>query len=245
MTNALVMKDLWVQRTGRDTLCGVTAELRDGEVVVLAGPNGAGKTTLLSVLAGLCPISSGTVAVAGGAPTSDVARRASGFLPSAPPLYDYLTVSEHLDLMQTLWGIDQPDLVGERIERFDLGSLLDRPAAHLSLGQRQRVGLALITMHEPRILLMDEPFNGLDAESAAILRSEIGVRAEAGCCVVVATHDIAALDRLATRVLFLHEGKLVDDRAVEGAAATQVVDSIQAQRERAAITLSDGSGSPM
>ncbi|MDQ2757953.1 MAG: ABC transporter ATP-binding protein [Actinomycetota bacterium] len=206
----LAVTDLVLRRGPAQILHGVCLTVTAGEVVCLAGPNGAGKSSLLDVVAGLHPLHSGQVEVLGSPAGSDAAKRLVGALPAAPPLYDQLSAREHLQLLARLWGLSD-DRVDEVVASLDLGSLLEQPAGQMSLGQRQRLALGVVTLHGPRLLLLDEPFNGLDAGTTALLRDVVADCAAGGGVVLVATHLLDVLDGLATRLVYLHEGRVLHD----------------------------------
>lgn len=214
--NLLVVEDLSLRLSGQEVLSSVSLALGPGEVVGLVGANGAGKSSLLHVIAGSRPDFLGEVTVGGGRPGGPAAQRSTGFVPSTPPLYDYLTVQEHLDLLAALWRCPE-GLVGHTVDRYRLEGLLGRLAGHLSLGQRQRVALSLVSFHSPGLLLLDEPFNGLDEETARFIRDELARHASSGGAAVIATHGIADVAPIVTRLMVLHEGRLMRDREVDGA----------------------------
>jgi heme ABC exporter ATP-binding subunit CcmA len=181
----------------------LTAEA--GECVVLGGSNGAGKSTILRTAAGLTEPTTGSVRVSGHIVGSTAARARVGHVADKPPLYDVLSPTEHLDFLSRLWQIGEPDTAA-RIVEFGLGEVADRPVRTLSLGQRQRLALALATLHRPGLLLLDEPFNGLDAATTAFLRGRLRGHLADGGAVLVATHTFAPLDGLATRTLHITRG---------------------------------------
>ncbi len=223
----ITLTDVSLRLTGREVLSSIGARLRGGDVIAVTGPNGAGKSTLLGVLAGLHPGYLGEVSIDGARPGTDPARRRTGLLPTPPPLYDYLSVAEHLELLARLWQVP-PDLP-DRLERARLTELAARPAGQLSLGQRQRLALALVTFHEPRLLLLDEPFNGLDRDSAQSLAAAIRRHSVGGGVTVVATHLLESLEGVATRLLYLHEGRLLHDLPVAAGRLAALVDRVRVE----------------
>lgn len=181
-------RDLCVRFDGTPVLDGVTAEVPRGELAFLRGPNGAGKSTLLRVLAGLQPPSAGRVRIAGDEPGSVSARRRVGLLQSEPPLYGCLTVWEHVDLASRLHRV-RPRLAHERAAETGLEPHADKLVDELSLGLRKRLGLLVATVHDPEVVLLDEPFNGLDEKAADRLERQLEIWREQGTTLVVATHD--------------------------------------------------------
>lgn len=186
-----------------------------GEVVLLAGPNGAGKSTLLRTLAGLSRPTRGTVAVNGIPLRSDPkARSAIGFLSHQTFLYDDLTARENLRFAATLHGLDSVEQrVMDALDGAGLTQRADTRAGVLSHGMRQRLSIARATLHDPAILLLDEPFSGLDATSVAQLRTGLAIGVARGRAVICVTHQPGDIWDIATRVVLLTRGAVVFDRA--------------------------------
>ncbi|MEP6590321.1 MAG: heme ABC exporter ATP-binding protein CcmA [Gemmatimonadota bacterium] len=195
-------------------LRGVDLAVAAGEVVLLLGPNGAGKSTLLRVVAGLARPTKGSVRVAGrdvhAEPSS---RSALGLLSHQSFLYDDLTARENLRFAAALHGLNGVDsLVEDAIEAMGLARFADRPVAGFSRGTQQRLAIARATLHQPSLLLLDEPFTGLDAHSAGELRSRIAAERAAGRAVVCVTHEPGEAWLPATRVVALAGGRVVLDQ---------------------------------
>ncbi|HET7599198.1 MAG TPA: ABC transporter ATP-binding protein [Gemmatimonadales bacterium] len=191
-------------------LRGVDLRLLPGDVVAVVGPNGAGKTTLLRLLAGLTRPTRGEVRVLGvplepGAPES---RRPLGFVSDHSLLYDDLTILENLAFSARLYGLHDPVGVARRaLAEVDLAARAgDRPRA-LSRGMLQRASIARALLHGPRVLLLDEPFTGLDAPSAERLRRLVGAWSAEGRATVIVTHQLIEAWELATRVAVLADGR--------------------------------------
>ena len=190
-------------------------ELVPGEVFALLGPNGAGKTTTLRMLAGVIAPTSGSVRVGGEAVTATDAQRMRhriGLLTEAPGLWDRLTVRNNLLIYARLYGLADPARrVDESLELFDLGPRGADRAAVLSKGLKQRVALARTLLHRPDIVLLDEPTSGLDPESAREVRDLIlRLRAE-GRAVLISTHNLDEVQRIANRVAVLRRRLLALD----------------------------------
>ena len=176
-----------------------------GEVVALVGPNGAGKSTLLAILAGALPPDTGTVERADGLKV--------GWMPQRPAHYGRLTARENLDLFARLEGEPDPDAAVERLlGQFELPT--DRPSANLSVGNRQRLNLAIALLGEPRVLLLDEPTASLDPQQRARLWERIAALAESGGATVLATQNVEDLERTSDRVVELVEGHVAFTGAV-------------------------------
>jgi ABC-2 type transport system ATP-binding protein len=185
----------------------VSFDLQPGEIFALLGPNGAGKTTTLRMLAGLIAPTSGAVHLDGQPIAPDASERLRqriGFLTEAPGLWERLTVRQNMSVYARLHGLTPIDrLVDEALDTF---GVLDRArdlAAQLSKGLKQRVALARTLLHEPRIVLLDEPTAGLDPESARDVRELVLRMREEGRAVLLSTHNLDEVDRVANRVAIM------------------------------------------
>ena len=182
-----------------------------GEVVGLLGPNGAGKTTTIRMLAALIPPTSGTARVCGHrlGEEDDGVRRSVGILTETPGLYDRLSARRNLELHARLQGVDD---VAEAVERYlELLGLADRgddAAGTFSKGMRQNLALARALLHEPEILLLDEPTAGLDPHVARVVRDAIASLRKEGRTILVSTHNLEEAERLCDRVALIR-GRLV------------------------------------
>jgi ABC-2 type transport system ATP-binding protein len=186
---------------------GASFELQRGEIFALLGPNGAGKTTTLRMLAGLIPPTSGTVIVNGEPMTPATAPRLRshiGFLTEAPGLWDRLTVMQNLSVYAKLQGVPDPQgRVLEMLDTFDLRPRATDFAAQLSKGLKQRVALARTLLHRPDVVLLDEPTSGLDPESARDVRELILRLRGEGRAILLSTHNLDEVERVADRVAVL------------------------------------------
>ncbi|PYP36766.1 MAG: ABC transporter ATP-binding protein [Gemmatimonadetes bacterium] len=202
-------------------LDNVSFMLAPGQTLAIFGPNGAGKTTLVKVLAGLIRPQRGTVRVDGG-------RRAIGWIGHESHLYDHLTVRENLLFWASLYGV--PAAAREAraagvAERLGLTDRVERPVWSLSRGLAQRAAIARALIHDPRVLLLDEPFTGLDLAAAAELRVLLGELRGAGRTLVLATHNVDEGVELATHVAFQRRGRIVHFAPRGGRDAAQVADA--------------------
>lgn len=194
-------------------LAGVSLTVEPGEVVLLLGPNGAGKTTLLRCIAGLARPLRGTVLLRGVDVHADPSARAGfGFLSHNALVYEDLTPRENLRFAAALQGLhDVESRITEALERVDLTDRADVLVRGFSRGMLQRLSLARATLHQPALLLLDEPFTGLDVAAAAALRGRLLAEREAGTAIVCVTHDPAELWEAATRVVILVGGRVVGE----------------------------------
>jgi ABC-2 type transport system ATP-binding protein len=194
----------------------VSFDVRRNEIVALLGPNGAGKTTTMRMLAGLIAPSAGSVSVGGVSLTRTTAssiRRRVGFLTEAPGLWDRLSVRENLQVYARLYELDAPDRAIDRaLDQFELTDRATTRAAELSKGMRQKVALVRALLHDPPTLLLDEPMSGLDPEIRRSVRKLLEQRRDAGCSILVSTHNLDEAERLADRVAVLDRRLLALDR---------------------------------
>lgn len=200
----------------------VDLTLAPGEILAVAGPNGAGKSTLLRVLAGLMRPTAGEVRVLGRLLTRDAAdaRRTIGLLSHQSLLYDDLTLAENLTFAARLYGVPAPAAAARAaLEAAGLAERATDTPRRLSRGLLQRVAIARALLHDPRLLLLDEPFTALDAASADRLRAELRARGSQGLGIVVVTHHLAEVWEIATRVAVMVEGRWVCDEPVAGPLA--------------------------
>ena len=185
----------------------VSFQLAPGEIFALLGPNGAGKTTTLRMLAGLIRPTAGSISIGGETLTSGNAPRLRsrvGFLTETPGLWERLDVRRNLLVYARLHGLPAPDdAVDAALEAFDMRSRARDAAATLSKGLKQRVALARTLLHQPDVVLLDEPTAGLDPESAREVRDLILRLRNERRIVVVCTHNLDEVERLATRVAIL------------------------------------------
>jgi len=191
----------------RVALEDVSFTLERGEIFALLGPNGAGKTTTLRILAGLIAPSSGSVDIDGqrmGPQSAPQLRARIGFLTEAPGLWDRLTVRDNLLVYARMYALPSPGrAVDEALERFEIADRGGDRAAQLSKGLKQRVALARSLLHDPRIAMLDEPTSGLDPASARDVRDVIlSLRAQ-GRTILLCTHNLAEVERVADRVAVL------------------------------------------
>src|SRR5436309_1560998 len=194
--------------------------VRTGEVLGLLGPNGSGKSTTIKVLTGLLQPTRGRVLVDGEPIANDLIRYKSslGYVPEEPHLYSYLTGPEYLRLVGQLRHLSLPALE-VKIDRFlDLLNLTDDRYLTLSSyskGMRQKILIAAAVLHDPRIVVLDEPFSGLDVTTARTLKQFVRLLADAGKMVVFSSHVLEVVEQVCSRVVILKEGRAVGADSVE------------------------------
>jgi heme exporter protein A len=205
----------------------VDLTLRAGEAVALLGPNGAGKSTLVGILAGLVQPSAGKVSY-GGAETSDEIRGAIGVIAHESLCYGDLSARENLRFFARLYGVSDVDKrVDALIARVGLEEeAAARPARTYSRGMLQRLSVARALVHAPRLLLLDEPFTGLDRSGVEQLTSILAEERARGAMLLVVTHDFDAVATLTDRVVVLSRGKVALDEPLPKERGPAVLDAL-------------------
>ena len=217
---AILVAGLGKDYGDRRVLHGLDLRLEWGEIAALYGANGAGKTTLLRILAGLARPDAGRVAVAGRplSRRSDSARRLVGFAGHDTMLYSDLTGAENLAFYARLYGVKQPtDRINEVLERVGLADRARRRVRTYSHGMRQRLALARAILHNPSVLLLDEPESGLDAAGVAMLGELLRDWSDAGKSALLTTHNASLGPAWAQRILTLSAGRIAGDLQSAGA----------------------------
>ncbi len=198
----------------------VSFSARAGEVTGYLGPNGSGKSTTMKLITGLISVTSGEILFQGQSIQKDLItyRHRMGYVPEEPHLYTHLSGAEYLTMVAQLRNLPAK-LAAERIDGLlQLFSLRDDRHASISgysKGMRQKVLLAAALMHNPNLLLLDEPFSGLDVGSALILRSLIQELAARGKAVLFSSHELETVERICSRIVILHRGQIVADDSIE------------------------------
>ncbi len=191
----------------------VSFEVQKGEILAFLGPNGAGKTTTMRVITGYLPPSEGKVRVAGFDVVEEPleAKRRTGYLPENPPVYSEMTVAEYLAFVARIKGVPRREIrkrIGEVSERVAITDVQRRQIGKLSKGYRQRVGLAQALIHNPDVLVLDEPTAGLDPKQ--IIETRELIKSLAGQhTVVLSTHILPEASKTCQRVVVINEGKVV------------------------------------
>jgi ABC-2 type transport system ATP-binding protein len=193
----------------------VAIQVHRGEIYGFLGLNGAGKTTTIRLLLGMMRPTSGFVDVFGVrvGPASESLWKRVGHMVESAAAYPELTVSENLEHARRLYDLPDARAVARVIERLGLGEYAGRRAGTLSLGNLQRLGLARAIMHEPALLVLDEPANGLDPAGVVEIRELLrGLAREREVTVFMSSHILTEVDRLATRVGIIHRGRMLEER---------------------------------
>lgn len=221
MTMAILsVRDLSKRYGRRVAVDGVSFEMGEREVLGLLGPNGSGKTTILRMVTGYLRPSAGSVEVGDHDVADGIeARRLIGYVPEDSPLYPHMRVTESLAFVGRLRGYRGAELtrrVATAGDRLALGGVADTIIGRLSRGYRQRVALAQAALHEPRLLVLDEPTNGLDPRQIIEFRGLVR-RLARDCAVLMTSHILSEIERIADRVAILLDGRLLTIERLAGA----------------------------
>jgi ABC-2 type transport system ATP-binding protein len=204
----------------KPVITGLDLEIAAGQLYALLGPNGAGKTTTLRMVTGLTRPDTGTIHIFGIDARKDplAAKAITAWLPDDPMLYDKLTPSEYLGFVAGLWRMP-PDQAATEAERLlhwlGLWDERDTRCEGFSRGMKQKVALAGALIHDPRLLILDEPLTGLDAAMARSVKDALRAQVDAGKTVIVTTHILEVAERLADRIGIISGGKLLAEGTLE------------------------------
>jgi ABC-2 type transport system ATP-binding protein len=219
-SHALVVNGLRKSFGPKTAVDGLDLTVRAGELYALLGPNGAGKTTTLRMVTGLLKPDAGSIAVFG----TDLAAHPAGakqqvsWLPDEPMVYDKLTALEYLAFVAGLWGVD-PEVARGRAETLlrwlDLWEQRDQRCEAFSRGMKQKTALAGALIHDPRLLILDEPLTGLDAAAARQVKDLLQQRVRDGASVILTTHILEVAERLADRIGIIQGGRLLAEGTLE------------------------------
>jgi len=214
-SSPLIATEHLIKRFGQKTAVNdVSFEVRAGEIFGFLGPNGAGKTTTIKMIVGLLQPSAGMVRVASYDVQSQPlqAKAASGYVPDTPNLYPKLTGRELLRFVGDLYEVD-PVQVGRRSEEllklFDLDQAGDDPIDSYSHGMQQKTALAAALIHDPKVLVLDEPTVGLDPRSARLIKDMLRQMADRGAAVFLSTHILEIAERMCDRIGIINKGELI------------------------------------
>ncbi len=217
--DALAIKALY-KRFDRPAVDGLDLTVRAGEFYALLGPNGAGKTTSLRMVAGLLRPDSGAISIFGidALKNPIEAKRVTAWVSDEPMIYDKLTPLEYLEFVSGLWQVEPRAAARNAemlIEVLGLTPHANERCEGFSKGMRQKVALAGALVHEPRLIILDEPLTGLDAGSARQVKNVLLERVRAGCAIIMTTHILEVAERMSERIGIIAKGKLVAEGTLE------------------------------
>ncbi len=186
--------------------------VQPGELYAFLGPNGAGKTTTIKMICGLLTPNAGTVRVGGHDASTQEARQLLGYVPDQPYLYDKLTGREFLKFVVQMYGMDRSRAaarIDELIDTFEMADFVDELCENYSQGMKQRVVFASALVHNPKVLVVDEPLVGLDPRSARIVKNLFISEARSGAAVLMSTHLLAIAEELADTIGIVDQGRML------------------------------------
>jgi ABC-2 type transport system ATP-binding protein len=208
------------KRFERQAVDGLALRVPAGEFYTLLGPNGAGKTTTLRMVTGLLKPDAGSISIYGIDALADPihAKRITAWVSDEPMIYDKLTPREYLDFVAGLWAVEAT-LAAARAQdllaRLGLAPHAEERCERLSKGMRQKVAMAGALVHAPRLIILDEPFTGLDAGSARVVKEILRERVQDGCSVIMTTHILDVAERMADRIGVMAHGRLVAEGTLD------------------------------
>ena len=207
-------RDLIKRYGAKVAVNNVSFDVYGGEVFGFLGPNGAGKTTTIKMIVGLLQPTSGTVKVAGYdvQTQSMLAKASAGYVPDTPNLYAKLTGRELLRFVSDLYNLDRSQVahrIDELLRMFDLSAAADDTVDSYSHGMQQKISLAAALMHDPKVLVLDEPTVGLDPKSARLIKDILRQLADRGAAVMLSTHILEIAERMCDRIGIINKGQLI------------------------------------
>jgi ABC-2 type transport system ATP-binding protein len=221
LSDAIVdVKNLVFRYNGTEVLHSISFTLNKGQIVGLLGPNGAGKSTTIKILSGILSQSSGLVAVCGlSLPESAVSvKERIGYVPEAGGMFESLSGQEFLELSGRLHNLEEETLqarIKGVLERFDLTKDRLRRLEAYSKGMRQKVLIGAALLHNPQLLLLDEPLTGLDVDAQIMVKDLIAALAADGKTILYSSHVLEVVERICDRILIIHKGDLIADGSLE------------------------------
>ena len=201
-------------------LTGLNFRVMPGEIYGLLGPNGAGKTTTIKVITGLVEPTSGGVKVGGFDPVENPIEVKSriGYVAEKPILYESLSSRDFLEFVASIRKIEQNAanrVVTQLADAFDMAKYFDAPIATLSMGMKQKVALIASLIHQPPVLLLDEPLSGIDAKSSRIVKDLLSLHTQKGGAVLFSTHIMEVAEHICTRIGIIYQGKLIAEGTLD------------------------------
>jgi ABC-2 type transport system ATP-binding protein len=207
---ALIVQEFHKAYERTVAVAGLSFVVMPGQILGLLGPNGAGKTTTMRSICGIIPPTHGRLMVAGRDVVADPigAKQQLAYVPDDPHLFDTLTLWEHLQFTAAAYRLKSFEPAAEELlEQFEMVDKRNTPAQQLSRGMRQKVAICCAYLHEPRVVLLDEPLTGLDPRGIRTMKQSVRDRAAAGTAFLVSSHLLALVNDLCTHLLILHRGR--------------------------------------
>lgn len=206
----LEVKDIYKSYGKEQVLKGISFTIEEPEIIALVGPNGSGKTTLLNVISNLLHADQGEVTILGKGNEDPKIFLEMSFMQDNSVLYDYLTAYDHLQFIAQVQRLPKERII-ETAKRIGMESYLHKRVKSFSLGMKQHLLLAMAIINQPKLLVLDEPLNGLDPTSAIRVRELLLALEREGTAILLSSHNLAEIDRVTSKVLFLKEGQLIQE----------------------------------
>lgn len=209
----------------------LSLEIRPGEICGFIGHNGAGKTTTIKACCGILPFDSGEILVGGKSIRSEpiACKRQIAYLPDNPDLYDFMTGIKFLNFIGDIFGVSQTERqerIGRYGEMFELTADLGQPISAYSHGMKQKLAIISALLHQPRLLILDEPFVGLDPKATHLLKGVMGELCQAGGAIFFSTHVLEVAERLCHQVAIIKNGRLVAHGSMEEVKGDQSLETV-------------------
>lgn len=208
----------------------ISFELEGGKIGVLLGLNGAGKSTLIKCICGLLKFD-GEITVGGFDCKSSEAKKLIGYVPETPALYDYLTVDEHLEFIQRAYKCKNDELKRTLLDMFELADKTDKLGKELSKGMQQKLSICCALIHEPKLVIFDEPMVGLDPYAIKTLKKLFLELKQKGICVLISTHMIDSVENYWDKAFILSKGELKAGKEYEEGILEELFFSITAKEK--------------
>jgi ABC-2 type transport system ATP-binding protein len=210
----LSVKNIYKSYGKEQVLKGITFEIEEPQIIALVGPNGSGKSTLMNIITNLLPADKGKVTVLGKNNRDPNIFREISFMQDNTVLYDYLTGYDHLQFICDVQGLSKKQLI-DTADRIGITSYLNKKVKNYSLGMKQHLLLAMAVVNKPKLMILDEPLNGLDPTSAIRVRELLLALNKEGTAILLSSHNLAEIDRVTSSILFLKQGNLIQEDMAE------------------------------
>ncbi|MFC5601785.1 ABC transporter ATP-binding protein [Sporosarcina koreensis] len=210
----LSVKDVYKSYGKEQVLKGITFQIEEPQIIALVGPNGSGKSTLMNIITNLLPSDKGEVTVLGKNNRNPNIFREISFMQDNTVLYEYLTGYDHLQFICDVQGLPKKQLL-DTADRIGITSYLNKKVKNYSLGMKQHLLLAMAVVNKPKLMILDEPLNGLDPTSAIRVRELLLALRDEGTTILLSSHNLAEIDRVTSSILFLKKGNLIKENMAE------------------------------
>ncbi|WP_217586278.1 ABC transporter ATP-binding protein [Lentibacillus saliphilus] len=204
------VKDVHKSFGKQKVLDNVSFSIPEPDIVALVGPNGSGKSTLMNVMTHILKMDEGSVTILGKSNTDPNIFRNMSFMQDHSVLYDYLTGYDHLQFIGDVQGLSRQQILNTA-ERVGMTAYLNKKTAAYSLGMKQHLLLTMALVNDPKLLILDEPLNGLDPSSQIRVRQLLKTLYQEGTTILLSSHNLAEIDRLTSHILFLKDGRLIKE----------------------------------